>query len=74
MDEDWDNLRLSHVGLPPKLRPAQSDALHWLSQDKSVILCVGTGFISCNSEAILAQFYFQHIFTEITFCWHGRCC
>ena len=45
MNDVWENLRLSHVGLPPKLRPAQSDALYWLSQDKSVILCVGTGVI-----------------------------
>ena len=43
MNEIWDNLKLSHVGLPSKLRPAQSDALHWLSQDKSVVICVGTG-------------------------------
>ena len=68
MDEIWDNLKVSHVGLPSKLRPAQSDALHWLSQEKSVILCVGTGVaITWWSDALLLhKIWIQNHFIKIT--------
>ena len=39
----WDNLRRTHQGLPSELRLPQRDALFWLMQGKSVLLCVGTG-------------------------------
>ena len=43
IDVVWENLRIQHEGLPPELRPPQRDALYWLSQDKNVIICIGTG-------------------------------
>ena len=43
--EAWEELRKSHKGLPHQLRKPQKDALFWLNQGKSVLLCIGTGFI-----------------------------
>ena len=48
VDAVWEVLRRSHDGLPLVLRPPQRDALYWLAQDKSVIICVGTGSIDLN--------------------------
>ena len=39
----WENLRKTHQGLPSQLRLPQRDALFWLMQGKSVLLCIGTG-------------------------------
>ena len=45
VDDVWKVLRVHHVGLPLELRRPQRDALYWLSKDKSVIICVGTGAV-----------------------------
>ena len=45
VDGAWEILRTRHVGLPPELRPPQRDALYWLLQDKSVVICIGTGVV-----------------------------
>ena len=50
VDSAWEVLRISHDGLPPVLRPPQRDALYWLSQDKSVVICIGTGSIDFNEN------------------------
>ena len=44
----WQTLRLAHPGLPSELRDPQRDALFWLIQGKSIILCIGTG--DCSIE------------------------
>lgn len=45
VDDAWKMLRVQRVGLPLELRLPQRDALYWLSKDKSVIICVGTGAV-----------------------------
>ena len=46
----WQTLRLAHPGLPSELRDPQRDALFWLIQGKSIILCIGTG--DCSIEVL----------------------
>ena len=53
----WESLRAIHTGLPPELRGPQLDAIHWLSERKHVILCVGTG----GGASIPFQFVFHSI-------------
>ena len=42
-DDTWINLRHVYKNLPLKLHLHQRDALYWLTEGKSVLLCVGTG-------------------------------
>ena len=52
----WQSLRAVHTGLPEELRSPQIDALHYLSERKHVILCVGTG--GCHLKLHIAQAWF----------------